>query len=262
MIDSIPFTDGKFLYNGHVDQPLLYGISVRRDDANPQTFFVGEDTLHLSFWKTGQEVLAQDSPLNDDYLSMRERAKEATEQAILRYVGSHKDSPVTAFFTLYDWSWRLDLSTLKLIISTLRPSLKNCIYFKDLQDVAKQMEQVQPGCQAPSIKNMPTDNRQNTVLVFFATWCPDCTVEMPEIEKVASKMKNVRFVGFSLDTQKAPLETFKKQHNRLFETIISDYKGWDSPIVRTYAVRWIPSFILISPSGKILKVAHSARDLI
>lgn len=262
LIDSISYTDGKFRYAGVVNQPLLYGISVRRDDLSPQTFFVGEDTLHLAFWKTGVEVLTQDSPLNDAYLSMREQAKGATEQAILRYVSEHKDSPVTAFFALHEWSWRLDLSTLKLIISALEPTLSDCIYFKDLQDVAQQMEHVQPGCPAPAIKNIPADGRQYTVLVFFASWCPDCRVELPAIETAAAKMKQTRFVGISLDTQKTPLEAFKQQHGALFETIISDYKGWDSPLVRIFAVRWIPTFFLLSPDGKILKVSHSAKDLV
>lgn len=261
LVDSVAYVQGKFQYKGEVDQPLLYGISVRRDDDAPQSFFVGEDTLRLSFWKTGKEVLTQDSPLNDEYLSMRDRTQGASEQAILRYVHDYGTSPVTAYFVLHDWSWRLNLPTLKLIEKSLRPSLSDCIYLQNLQELIKYMEQVQPGKTPPPIKGIPMEQKDYTVLVFFATWCPDCRIEMPEVERVARERKQTRFIGFSLDTQEAPLNDFKKNYQSVFQIVLSDYKGWDSPVVQRYAVRWIPTFFLISPEGKVLKSAQEIKDL-
>lgn len=261
LVDSVTFTNGKFQYKGLVEQPVLYGISVRKDEPDPQTFFVGEDSLHLSFWKTGKEVVVQDSPLNDQYLSMREQAKGASEQSILRYVHDYKASPVTAFFVLNDWSWRLDLFTLKLIYSQLEPSLSDCVYLRNLKLLIENMEKVQPGKLSPSLNGISSGDRQQTVLVFFATWCPDCNSEMPQIKKMADEKKNLRFVGFSLDTQQAALESFKKEYHSVFKHIDSDYQGWDSPVVERFAVRWIPTFFLISENGRILKTAHTVDEL-
>lgn len=262
LIDSVCFADGRFHYEGEVGQPLLYGISVRKDDTNPQTFFVGEDTLHLSFWKTGREILAQNSPLNDAYLAMRERARGASEQAILRYVHDNPASPVTAFFALHDWSWRLDLPTLRLIYNTIEPSLKTCLYVQQLKELMENMEQVQPGKTPPAINGIPAEEQKQTVLVFFATWCPDCQVEMPEVRRMAIGRKDLRFVGISLDTQKRQLELFKQKYKAVFQTVVSDYQGWESPVVRSYAVRWIPTFFLISPEGKVLKSSHGIAALL
>lgn len=260
LVDSVDYKNGCFIYKGETDQPLLFAISVNPHDRSPQSFFVGEDTLRLSFWKTGGEVVANDSPLNDLYLSMREKAPAATEQAILRYVHDHADSPVTAFFVLHDWSWRLDLPTLKLIYDTLEPSLKNCVYLCRLHDLMDNMRQVQPGKTMPAMKTS-VSVKQQTVLVFFASWCPDCRNELPALEKKVAERKDIHFVGFSLDTSKIALKQFEKAHPRLFSEILSDYKGWDSPVAQTFAVRWIPTFFLISKDGVILKVAHKVDEL-
>lgn len=260
LVDSIPYTDGLFTYIGETNQPLLYGISVNSQDDDPQSFFIGEDTLKIAFWKTGKEIIAYNSPLNDAYLSMREKASAATVQAILRYVHDYSSSPVTAYFVLHDWSWRLDISTLRLIYDTLEPSLENCIYLRRLDDLLKNMENVQPGKSMPSTSDV-SKVEQQTVLVFFASWCPDCQSELPFIERAVRIHKDIRFIGFSLDVNKTALKQFEKENPHLFKEIISDYKGWDSPVVQTYAVRWIPTCFLISKEGKIIKVTHSLKEL-
>lgn len=262
LIDSLSFTNGTFEYKGEVDQPLLYGVSVRNNDQEPQSFFVGgDDTLHLSFWKTGKEVLVQGSALNDAYLSMREKAKGASEQAIFRYVHDYKDSPVTAYFVLHDWSWRLSLDALKLIYRTLVPSLKDCLYLQKLYSLIGCMEKIEPGKPFPIIKGV-VDNRlkQPAILVFFATWCPDCQMEIPALEDVAEKGRYAIF-GVSLDTERQALTQFRKEHPSIFQKVAFAPEEWDSPIVQAYAVRWIPTFFLLSTEGKIVRSAHSITEL-
>lgn len=259
LIDSAAYTDGHFTYKSETEQPLLYGLSLNPEDTEPQSFFIGEDTLHLSFWKTGKEVIASNSPLNDNYLSMREKAAGATEQSILRYVHDNASSPVAAFFVWHDWSWRLDVATLRLIYDTFDSRLKDCIYLRQLHDLIIHMENVQPGKNAP--EKAGEESGQQTVLLFFASWCSDCRNELPSIKKVVLQHRNTRFIGFSLDVNKAALKQFEKENPHLFEKIMSDYKGWDSPIVQMYAVRWIPAFFLISKDGKIEKITHSAEAL-
>lgn len=260
LIDSVAYKNGRFTYKGTTGQPLLYGVSVDPHDTDPQSFFVGEDTLKLSFWKTGKEVIAYDSPMNDSYLSMRGNAAGASEQAILRYVHDHPSSPVTAFFVWHDWSWRLDIHSLRLVYDTLSPSLKDCIYLQQIRQLITHMENVQPGRPVPETALLKS-GRQQTVFVFFATWCPDCEKEFPAIEQQASMRKDIRFVGFSLDVDKKDLAKFEERHPHMFSHVISDYKGWDSPVVQAYAVRWIPTFFLISKEGKIEKVSHSLGEL-
>ena len=45
---------------------------------------------------------------------------------------------------------------------------------------------------------------RNTLLVvnFWATWCPPCVKEMPELEELNQAYPDVRFVGLAIDTQR------------------------------------------------------------
>jgi len=86
-------------------------------------------------------------------------------------------------------------------------------------------------------------------LNFWATWCPPCIAEMPEIaglyEDVASE--DIAFVMVSVDRDFEKLEKFVQK------------KEYKFPIYRlsgslpsTYEASSIPTTYLISPSGKII----------
>ncbi|MEO9967436.1 MAG: TlpA disulfide reductase family protein [Reichenbachiella sp.] len=86
-------------------------------------------------------------------------------------------------------------------------------------------------------------------LNFWATWCPPCIAEMPDIQDLYDKMQgeNVAFVLISQD------DTFAKAQNFV------DRKGYTFPIYQmasslpvVYHSRSIPTTFVISPLGKII----------
>lgn len=257
----VPYVNGRFLYVGRTDQPQLYGISVKENDTDPQSFFAGEDTLHLTFWKTGAEVVTNGSPLNDEYLSMHEKARNATLKQIFHYVAGHRSSPVTAFLVLNEWSWRLSLSDLKVIDNMLETSRENTLYPKQIKDLISRMETVEPGCMVPVVKGLTDNVKQPLVLAFFATWCPDCQAEIPQLARTAAKNRHIRFAGISLDSDSSTVDSFIRRNPTLFKTVQTDTRGWDSPLVRQFAVRWIPTFFLIAPGGRIQCVSRNVAGL-
>ena len=96
--------------------------------------------------------------------------------------------------------------------------------------------------------------RKYVVLNFWASWCPDCRKEMPELVEMyaAYKDKNFEIVGYSLDQNK---DTWVKS----IETLnivwpqMSDCDFWDSQGAKLYAVQAIPLTILINPEGNIIE---------
>lgn len=90
---------------------------------------------------------------------------------------------------------------------------------------------------------------QTVFLNFWATWCPPCVAEMPDIHDLYEKVKNenVAFVLISQD------ENFDKAKNFL------ERKSYTFPIYHlasglpaVFQGKTIPSTFVISPEGKII----------
>ncbi len=84
---------------------------------------------------------------------------------------------------------------------------------------------------------------------FWATWCPPCIAEMPDINKLYNKVKNdnIHFFMISLD------DDFEKAKKFV------DKKEFDFPIYqlgslmpKVYHSQAIPTTFVISPQGKIV----------
>jgi thiol-disulfide isomerase/thioredoxin len=88
---------------------------------------------------------------------------------------------------------------------------------------------------------------QTVFLNFWATWCPPCIAEMPDIQDLYEKKGNdVAFVMISLDEDPDKARRFIER------------KGFDFPVYfpssrlpSVYPHRTIPTTYVISPEGKI-----------
>lgn len=89
--------------------------------------------------------------------------------------------------------------------------------------------------------------RDEVVFVnFWATWCPPCVAELPEIQKAWEK--HGESVAFLLVTNQEPsvVEAFMEKHGY---TVPVHYAGSAPPSPLEY--RSIPTTFILSPDGKI-----------
>ena len=95
---------------------------------------------------------------------------------------------------------------------------------------------------------------------FWASWCPPCRQENPNLVKSYEHFKNEEFragKGFevysvSLDQDKNGWIRAIKSDKLSWESHVSDLKGWESKAASLYEVEAIPSNFLIDGEGIIL----------
>jgi thiol-disulfide isomerase/thioredoxin len=82
---------------------------------------------------------------------------------------------------------------------------------------------LKPGTEAPDFTIQNNDSVKDVklsdfrgkyvVLDFWASWCPDCRKDMPEVKALYEQFgkKGVQFIGISFDTDKAALEQLYRE---------------------------------------------------
>lgn len=268
-VDTAEIKEGKFIFKGEVDQPLLFGLATESMNY-PVQFFLENKSLELKIGEEGETLTIQDSPLNDLF---QENAGKVEEMGydIDALISKYPDSPVAAYFLYRYFTYQLSLDDLKATRAKISPALADCPYVKDLDGIIKQLEHVQIGQVAPEFSLPDTagvsvalsDFRGKYVLLdFWASWCPPCRRENPNVVKAFQqyKDKNFTIIGISLDRdRKKWLKAIAD--DRLTWTHVSDLKYWDSEIPALYGVRGIPANVLLDPEGVIIAKNITGEDL-
>lgn len=76
------------------------------------------------------------------------------------------------------------------VFSTAAQAETTEIFDLQFEDLAGQMQPLAPYKGKPLVVN------------FWATWCPPCIKEMPDLESLSQTYSNVQFVGLAIDTQR------------------------------------------------------------
>ena len=258
-VDTTQIKDGKFTFEGEVGQPLLFGLAT--DDMNyPLQLFIENRPMEVKM-VGGESIVVQNSPVNTVFMENKDKV-QADGYNIDSLIVKYPDSPAAAYFLYRYFTYQLSLDDLKATRGKLSASLASCPYVNDLDGIIKTLENVQIGKTAPDFTLPDTagvnvslaDFRGKYVLLdFWASWCPPCRRENPNVVKAfqENKDKNFTIIGISLDKDK---KKWMKAINddKLTWTHLSDLKYWDSEIPALYGVRGIPSNVLLDPDGVII----------
>jgi peroxiredoxin len=97
---------------------------------------------------------------------------------------------------------------------------------------------------------------------FWATWCPPCVAEMPEIVAAYNKYhdKGLEMVGISLDVDQGALERFIKQRKMPWPQFY-DGKRFENELAVKYGIDAIPTTYLLDREGKVIARFNPGDDL-
>jgi len=97
---------------------------------------------------------------------------------------------------------------------------------------------------------------------FWATWCPPCLQELPNVRRIYAKYhdKGFEIIGISLDEDKDTLAGFIKEKEMTWPQYY-DGKQWQNKMALKYGVTQIPSTYLLGKDGKIIAKQLRGEEL-
>lgn len=125
-------------------------------------------------------------------------------------------------------------------------------------------ELLKPGTPAPDFQLQTPDGKtlkfsdfakgKYVVIDFWASWCPDCRKDLPEIIRLYNQFheNGVEFLGVSFDTDKEKWTDYIAKSGVPYPQVSELKRMNQSEVAKAYGVRWIPSIYLIGPDGKVL----------
>ena len=262
-IDSSEIKDGRFSFSKSIVLPEIYGLSFTSNIDNPFTSY-------LVFLDNGNINVKLDS-IDDFKNTIVDGSKEQllyenllNDSVDIKDVARKHPKSIAALYIFYRYySYKMSPSDIRSTIALFDKSLQTSTYAKAMYDLAKTISEVDTDKQAPDFIAFTSNNeevhpltlakRKYLLIDFWASWCPPCRKENPNLVKTYAEFKNKGFsiISISLDSS---VELWKKaiSKDNLEWTQLIDRKAWNGDGIKKYGIRLIPSNFLIDSNGKII----------
>ncbi len=134
------------------------------------------------------------------------------------------------------------------------------VYAEDLDSLYTQ-EMLRYGAEAPdfmidSLSNTSLKSMRGryVVLHFWASWCPDCRKDIPEINKLHEEFASdsVIFIHISFDTEKEKWLKYIGESGMDGLQLCEFVKMKESKTAQAYGIKWIPSMYVLNTEGKVI----------
>ena len=124
-------------------------------------------------------------------------------------------------------------------------------------------ELIKAGTPAPDFKMLTPEGKKfqfkkwakgkTVVLDFWASWCPDCRKDAPEVVRLskAYRQHGVEFLGISMDTDAEAWRKAIAQYGIDYQQASELKKFKETEIAKAYGVQWIPSMVVVGPDGLV-----------
>lgn len=185
------------------------------------------------------------------------------------FVKENPASYVTPFF-LSRLQQGKDVEVLDSMVNALDPKLDSVQAIIDIKVQIAKLKTVAVGQIAPDFTQNDADGNpvkfsdiysknELTLLDFWAAWCGPCRGENPNVVAVYQDYKDKGFSVFGVSLDKDKDKWLKAiEDDKLTWDHVSDLAYWSNAAAKLYAVRSIPSSLLVDKNGKI--IAKNKRE--
>lgn len=146
--------------------------------------------------------------------------------------------------------------------------IANPKYIAEFESLLAKLDKLTPSAIAPTFAyndidgNMVKSEDLKGKVIYidvWATWCGPCKGEIPYLKTLEEELhtEDIAFVSISVDNDKAAWEKMVKEKELKGYQLFAP-KAWESSIIKDYAIRGIPRFIIIDKEGKLVD-ANASR---
>jgi len=269
-LDSAKVVDGKFEFSGSVKRPELFGLTIDRNETfSPYYIFIENSDIQVDIDTADtRSARIAGSASNDLFESYKAHSEGFKIDSFIR---ANPASPVAAYILYRNFATDLTVKEIEANIALFDTTLNDLSYLTELKEIVAVKKKLEIGYPAIDISGTQPDGKviklsdfygDYLLLDFWASWCPPCRKESPNLVKAYNKYKAKGFTIFavSLDQKKENwVNAIEK--DGLTWNHISDLKFWDSAAAKVYGIRNIPSNVLIDPKGNIIARNLRGEDL-
>lgn len=244
--------------------------------------FLKLDSLN-NYLRNNKDIDINSIQLRTIYTNESNQIGNWLKNELILFINNHLTSPVSimALFQPFGnaplFNPADDIDFFKKISNNIGEKYNQLGFVSYLKNEIKRIDIGKVGSNAPDFTlNSPTnqsislsDYRGKFVLLdFWASWCAPCRKENPNLVRLYKEYhpKGLEIIGISLDG--TPRQKNAKQNwidainqDELIWPQVSQLKGWQSSVTKTYGFNSIPYTILIDKDGLILATNLRGKKL-
>lgn len=259
-IDTI--TSAYLLIDNQIEYPIFLDkgnqIKIKGDIDHPEFLDINGNRYNEEFTAFQKELSSLNNPSEKD---LEQKAEE--------FIRTHHSSFVSLYLLdkYFVQKDSPDFNKIKKLIEVMTGILQDKLYIEKLNEAISLSEKTEIGKYAPffSLPNIKGEKitrssedfkKKNLLINFWASWADSISnhqsnSELKELYKKYKKNKHIAMLGVSFDMDKKEWQDAIKRDTLNWEQVC-DFGGLNSEVAKQYAIKQVPSNILLAADGKIL----------